>query len=50
MVLTLRTIDVVTGMNDCSLVAEDDDDSSVVAVDMPISMRCGRIEERMDRV
>jgi hypothetical protein len=32
-------------MNDCGLVAEDDDDSSVVAADMLISMRCEWIEE-----
>jgi len=52
-VLTVRTIDKMAGMNECGLVDtenddddddDDDDDSSVVAADMLISMRCGWIE------
>lgn len=52
MVLTVRTIDKMAGINECGLVdTENDDhdhdhDSSVVAADMLISMRCGWIEMR----
>ena len=47
MVLTVRAIDKMAGMNECGLVDtgndddDHDDDSSVVAADMLISMRCG---------
>jgi len=51
-VLTVRAIDKMAGMNECGLVDTEndddndghDDDSSVVAADMLISMRCGWIE------
>ena len=47
MVLTVRAIDKMAGMNECGLVDTEnddddhDDDSSVIAADMLISMQCG---------